>query len=74
MSNKNTTGAPARRAVREYFAQHVHNATADGLLRALEKDHLIITQRPYEKPVRRGNDLGPLIGKSHSAVLAGGAS
>ena len=74
MSNRTRTGTPAIRAVREYFQQHVNNATADGLLRHLERHGWIIIDRPYRKPARRGNDLGPLLGKSHTANLVEGAS
>lgn len=74
-SNSVSTGRHAREAVRECFRRN-GPVTADQILRYLEEHDLIIVPRPYTKPARRGNDaaLSPLIGKSHTASLVGGAS
>lgn len=69
-SNKTATGPHAKDVVRRYFKHSVHPASGP-FLQWLEQNDLIIVPRPYNKPARRGNaaDLGPMIGKSHTASL-----
>lgn len=72
-SNRAVTGPHAREVIRRYFKTSA-KPTAAELLYLLDQEHLIVVQRGYEAPARRGNDdaLGPLIGKSHTASLIGG--
>lgn len=73
VSNKGATSAEAKEAVRKYFNNSAH-PTAGPLLQWLEMQGYVIIQRPYEKPARRGNSAGVMLGKSHTATIVGGAT
>lgn len=70
-SNKAATGPHAKDVVRTFFKNSVH-PTAGPFLQWLDQHDLIIVPKGYAKPARRGNEIGPLIGRSHTSNLVGG--
>lgn len=74
LSNRSSTGVPAKNVVREIF-RGGQPRTAGEFLYLLEQKGYVIVSRACAVPARRGRDetLGPLLGKSHAANIVGGA-
>lgn len=84
LSSKYKTGEVAAALVMDYFRNYSvkaesYEALAAHLIKHLTDNNFVIAPRPYAKPARRGKGntepapyTGPdMIGKSHSARLAG---
>lgn len=85
LSSKYKTGEIAEALVKEFF--HTENMSeprpllASKLIIHLTNNNFVIAPRPYSRPARRGKNIGntkpkpytgpAMIGKSHSARLAG---
>lgn len=82
LSSKYKTGEIAEALVKQYFLERTPNeCCATGLVLHLTNNNFVIAPRPYSRPARRGKNIGNtkpkpytgpvMIGKSHSARLAG---
>lgn len=68
------TGQRAKDVIRRYF-KTAAKPTAGELLYLLDQENLVVVARQHDTLARRGdNDLGPMLGRSHTANLIGGAS